>query len=482
MSGINNNPAPPEIVRNYNTMTQYGSIGQNKYAGVFYEEFEKDLVGRRGVEAYKEMSENDDVIGAILFAIEMLIRQTKFEVEPQGKGEVDKKAAEFIQSCLDDMQQSFQDTLSEMLSFLTYGWSYHEICYKRRMGKNQDQSLKSKYDDGLIGWQKIPIRAQETLWRWEYDEKDDLVGMTQMAPPHFQIQTIPSDKAMHLITKSRKWNPEGRSILRNAYRSYYFKKRMQEIEGIGVERDLAGLPVLIPPIEYDIWNTNDPDMVRNLTWANKLVQNVRRDAVEGLVIPHGWEFKLLNGGSRRQFEIGKVIERYDNRMAMTVLADFVLLGHQAVGSFALSSDKTELFSVAIGTYLNVICEAFNTQSIPKLIDLNGDKFKGIEDYPKMVHGDIEEGNLTEISTYLEKMIGVGLIVPDENLAQHARRIAKLPEATEGTAMLGEMDEEEDPRAITGEEKEPQAGNKNKPKVNPSNKVDAEVKEKLEKGW
>jgi hypothetical protein len=34
---------------------------------------------------------------------------------------------------------------------------------------------------------------------------------------------------------------------------------------------------------------------------------------------------------------------------MTVLADFVLLGHQQVGSFALSSDKTKLFSMAVGS-------------------------------------------------------------------------------------------------------------------------------------
>ena len=49
------------------------------------------------------------------------------------------------------------------------GWSFHEIVYKRRMGNTKNPTTKSKYTDGLIGWKKLPIRAQETLYRWEYD-------------------------------------------------------------------------------------------------------------------------------------------------------------------------------------------------------------------------------------------------------------------------------------------------------------------------
>lgn len=416
------------IKRNYNYKTEYGVLGQKKYAGVFMEEFLTELQGQRGIEAYKEMAENDDIIGAMLFAIEMLIRQAPWDVEPQGEKEEDEKAANFVKSCLDDMQQSWQDTLSEILSFLVYGWSYHEICYKRRMGKNKKQSLSSKYDDGLIGWKKLPIRSQDTLWRWEYDEEDELAGMSQMAPPDYQIRTIPLEKAIHFVTKSKKANPEGRSILRNAYRQYYFKKRFQEIEGIGVERDLAGLPFIQPPEGADIWDAGDPEMVRALANCESLVKNIRRDAKEGVVLPYGWTFQLLNGGSRRQFEVGKIIERCDNRIAMTAMADFVLLGHQQTGSFALSSDKTTLFSVALGTYLNIICDAFNTQAIPRLIDLNAAHFKGITQYPKLVHGDVEQVNMNEFASFIEKMTGIGVLKPDENLERHVRKVGNLPEA------------------------------------------------------
>ena len=51
------------------------------------------------------------------------------------------------------------------------------------------------------------------------------------------------EKCLLFRTQTHKNNPEGRSILRNAYRSWYFKKRIEEIEGVGIERDLAGIPI-----------------------------------------------------------------------------------------------------------------------------------------------------------------------------------------------------------------------------------------------
>ena len=38
--------------------------------------------------------------------------------------------------------------------------------------------------------------------------------------------------------------------------------------------------------------------------------------------------------------------------------------------------------MACGAFLDIICETFNSQAIPALIDINGEHFKGITDYPK----------------------------------------------------------------------------------------------------
>lgn len=408
-------------------MKELGRVGMNRWGGHFREEFLTELQGRRGIQAYREMSENDDIIGAVLYAIELLIRQATWDVQPGGDSAKDKEAAEFVRSCMDDMTDTWTDTISEILSFLTFGWSAHEIVYKRRAGNSRDPRLKSKYTDGLIGWQKLPIRAQETLYEWKYDDSDNLTGLVQMPPPDYGIIEIPVEKLLLFRTKSRKANPEGRSILRNAYRDWYFKRRIQEIEGIGVERDLAGFPTLTAPEGINIWDDEDPEMLRMRAAAERLVQNIRRDSMEGIVMPAGWQLSLLSTGSRRQFDTNAIIERYDARIAMTVLADFVLLGHQNTGSWALSSDKTELFSMAIGSYLDIICEVFNNQGITRLIDLNGEHFKGITDYPYLTHGDVESQDLEKLGAFLTAATGSGVLVPDEGIEDYVREAAGFPE-------------------------------------------------------
>lgn len=418
-----------------NDSKEIGRVGQRRYGGIFYEEFLSELRGRKGAEVFTEMSNNDETIGAILFAIEMLVRQASWNVEPGGSTAKDREAAEFVKSCMDDMQQTWIDTISEILSFLTYGWSFHEIVYKRRMGRTKDNRTSSKYDDGLIGWMKLPIRSQETLYQWEYDDQDNLIGMTQMPPPDFGLITIPMNKAMLFRTRSRKDNPEGRSILRTAYRSWYFKRRIQEIEGIGIERDLAGLPVITTPEGMDIWDKDDEDMNAIRAGLEAMVKNIRRDSTEGLVLPFGYTFELTSTGGSRQFDTNSIIARYDTKISQTVLADFIQLGHESVGSFALSSDKTNLFSMAICAFLDIICQTFNSQGIPALIDINGDHFSGVTDYPRLTHGDIEDVDLATVATFIKDMTSIGVIIPDESLEDYVRQLGKLPKRTTDTVPM-----------------------------------------------
>ena len=418
-----------------NDSKEIGRVGQRRYGGIFYEEFLSELRGRKGAEVFTEMSNNDETIGAILFAIEMLVRQASWNVEPGGSTAKDREAAEFVKSCMDDMQQTWIDTISEILSFLTYGWSFHEIVYKRRMGRTKDNRTSSKYDDGLIGWMKLPIRSQETLYQWEYDDQDNLIGMTQMPPPDFGLITIPMNKAMLFRTRSRKDNPEGRSILRTAYRSWYFKRRIQEIEGIGIERDLAGLPVITTPEGMDIWDKDDEDMNAIRTGLEAMVKNIRRDSTEGLVLPFGYTFELTSTGGSRQFDTNSIIARYDTKISQTVLADFIQLGHESVGSFALSSDKTNLFSMAICAFLDIICQTFNSQGIPALVDINGDHFAGVTDYPRLTHGDIEDVDLATVATFIKDMTSIGVIIPDESLEDYVRQLGKLPKRTTDTVPM-----------------------------------------------
>ena len=70
--------------------------GLKRSAGTISEEFLPNLTGERGLRALREMRDNDPVIGAVLYAIEMLLRNVTWRVEGD-----DDEQAEFLESCLD---------------------------------------------------------------------------------------------------------------------------------------------------------------------------------------------------------------------------------------------------------------------------------------------------------------------------------------------------------------------------------------------
>lgn len=220
-----------------------------------------------------------------------------------------------------------------------------------------------------------------------------------------------------------------------------FKSRIQEIEGIGIERNLAGFPVLYTPPNMNLWDPDDKESQEALSWARDIVTGIKQDSEMGIVLPggeDGWKLELLHGNTGKAIDTNAVIERYDKRIATTVLADFVMLGQQSVGSFALASSKTKIFALAVGTYLDVICDVFNSQGIPRLIDLNGKAFSQITDYPHMAHGDIEDKDLAVFGEFLQRVSASGILQPDEQIEDYVRRVAGLPnrlETESGTADL-----------------------------------------------
>ena len=103
--------------------------------------------------------------------------------------------------------------------------------------------------------------------------------------------------------------------------------------------------------------------------------------------------------------------------------------------------------------MDEICEVFNLQAIPKLIDLNADHFKGITDYPKMEHTDVEKPDIATISSFLKDMVGVGILQPDEGIEDYVRDLGSLPDRVEGAPMPGVDDK-------TDDEEEEQTGTDN----------------------
>ena len=141
-----------------------------------------------------------------------------------------------------------------------------------------------------------------------------------------------------------------------------------------------------------------------------------------------FELKLLSTAGSRTFDTSKIIDRYNRAIATSVLADFIFLGQQSVGSFALSSDKTALFATAVGAFTRVIEDTFNRHLLPRLWELNG---FDPELMPQMRCGDLEKPNVGELATFIQHLVGAGAqMFPDRELENHLRAAAGLPLAPE----------------------------------------------------
>ena len=436
----NGDDETPSIVRRL-ISNELGRSGLVRMDGTIYEEFLPSLRGIQGVRKYREMSENSAVVAAIVFAIESLLRSVEWYVEPASDSAEDAAAAEFLDQCRIDMSHTWEDFMAEVLSMLVYGWSYFEIVYKQRVGPTDPNPRKrSRYTDGRVGWRKFAPRSQDTLWKWQFDNSGGIQGMWQELPldisdPGAQrLVYLPIEKSLLFRTTSRKNNPEGRSLLRGAYRAAYFAKRLEEVEALGAERDLAGMPIAyVPPEVLAVDRTAEAEATYNT--IKDVVTRVKRDEQEGIIFPLAYDekgnpiykFELLSAPSRRQFDVGSIIMRYTQNMAMSMLADFMLLGHEKVGSFALSSEKTELFAVAMGAFLDTIEKTINRHAVPRLFELNSFT---IDQPPELRHGDIEQPNLTELGSYITSVTSAGFLPgKDYEMEAFVRHAADFPKVT-----------------------------------------------------
>jgi len=432
-----------------------GFVGLRASSGFVEEEFISNLRWPDAGKVYQEMSSNDPVIGGCLYLIETLIRRANWHVKlPEGADDSSMDEWKvFIEQCMDDMDISWDAFISEVLSMLTYGFSFHEIVYKTRRGPmEKDHKFRSKYTDGKIGWQKMPIRSQATLKEWEFD------GATGEALYFIQDISegaivgggnepkIPIEDNLLFRTKESRGNPEGQSLLRRAYRPWYFKKYIEELEGIGIERHLAGIPMLQPDEDTPLFDPDDPRMVNLLDWATELVNGLRQDRNHGLVLPFGWQLKLLSPeGGNQGLNTDTVIHRHENRIAITMLADLILLGGDRTGSFALADTKKSLLIRAIESICGTICAQLNKVAVPKLLILNG--VTDLTNMPMIVADAIEEPTLKDIALIL-RAANID-ITKNSELFNFIMKVANAPELKEEEILLlaremgGDQHEEND---------------------------------------
>lgn len=445
-------------------MKDVGSSGLRAYGGWVREEFLRALQGREAQRVYREMGDNSAVVGAIMFAIVQVMRKVEWRETPANDSAKAAEMAEFARSIRYDMSDPWEAHVVEALSMLQFGFAPCEIVYKRRLGQRgnaalRDEDASSKFDDGKIGIRRLPLRGQETILKWFFDDNGRIKGLTQQ-PWIGSLVDLPIEKLLLYRPTQHKGNPEGRSILRTAYRPYYFMKRIEELEAILFER-MGGLPVVrVPNALLEAAKGSDADAAAALDAYKKLAQNVRADEQMGIVMPSDvyrdangsptsqkmYDFELKTpDSSALRVDSDKVIRRYAVDILKAVLADFIDLGHQARGTQNLAITKVDMFYTAIMGWSMTMTSVHNRYLLPRLWALNAFDFDLMPEYRSDLPQRID---LATLGKFIDSVVAAGMpLFPDRDLENYIRGAAGLPELSEDAA--------EDPARVVSEEMENQ---------------------------
>lgn len=388
---------------------EVGFTGNKIFAGLPMDEYNPDLAFPVSTQVYDKMRKSDGQIAAVLAAVTLPIRSTKWYIQADKKAkgqDLATQIADFVSGNLfGGMKYSWDDHLREALLMLVHGFSVFETVWR--------------FDN----WQKRPVvmldkyapRVASSIWRFPQDENYNIVGVEQINYMTGQMVTIPLDKCRVYTYQREGDNIVGISMLRPAYKHWYIKDALYRIVSVGIEKTAVGTPFATLPR-----NTSDADRQKVLD----ALAAIRTAEDGGITVPEGIVLDILEG-KRNPIDAMPFIEHQDTLIARSVLAQFLNLGTMSSasgGAYALGREMVDLFVMGLEAIANYI--QFEVQKdVEKLVRWN---FGPDAPMPTLQHKDITFRDMSQVAQALY-WLGTGrLLQVDEDVENQIRDLFGLP--------------------------------------------------------
>lgn len=397
-------------------LANLGATGTAIFSGIITsEEYNPDFYWRDGIKIYEQMMRNDAQIFAVRQLMELPIRRATWSIEPFSDSAQDKEIASFVDSCLfHDMcyqtadggviYQTWDDLLRQMLMAISYGFMAFEKVFR--------------IEDGWVKWARWTPLLPRTVWRWWVGSDNELTGIQQWTFKNYSYQfvNIPAGKLLLFVHRQEGNNYEGVSVLRTAYKNWWYKQNFEKIDAISIERN-----AVVPPVIYLPENATSND----LQAAQTIVQNIRANEMGGVTLPHDFNLEFPKNMQKYAAAIMPSIQYHDIMIARNVLAQFVNLGSTETGAYALDASQKSTFLSALQAECEWIEDTINANAIKQLVDYN---FDGVEGYPKIKCSKVLADDFDKISTALQILGGAGFIHPTPETEDMLRDMLGLPSA------------------------------------------------------
>jgi len=301
-----------------------------------------------------------------------------------------------------------------MLEAPSFGWALAEIVLQKRK-------------DGRLWLRNLDPRGQETLNKWWFDEFDHTIAFEQRDPDTGRIAKIPMEKTVHMTFDGRKGNPQGRGMFRVLFRTWRFIRNLENLEGIGLERNVGGMPIATLPVEP--LSDGDIDALKDA------LRDLRLDEEMYLILPNGLELSAYSGAINTA-PLNLVIDRKKKEILMLGFAQFIMLGMNQVGTQALVKGSQDFFTLGLEAIQQQMLESWNGQMVPFLFRFNEFSFPGMSGFPKITWEMPGKVDLEAVLNAYNTGIQAKLITPTKQDEEHIRGIGDFPDLPEG---VGDQD-------------------------------------------
>lgn len=419
-------------------LSQMSYNGLNVFSGHVYEDCNQELRWPNAIFTYKKMAK-DATIAPALSLVETAIARVPWSIKiPEGYEDQLKDKAEFLRQVMNDMDHSWGHFIRQCVTFNRYGFSVHEKVYRKRYKRSG-----SKYDDGLIGLESLPLITQDSIESWDWDDTGrKLTGLYQYKNKPTgkdkaqyllvdEDQWIPRKKFLHFRNNALKDDPVGTSPLASCYVAWKYKKELEKFEGNGVASDVRGLKVLKLNPRYMDPNASAEDKAVYAYWQN-MMRNLHLGEQSGIIIPslkdeNGEEmiadFQLLGIQGTKSFDVAQIISRYQKEIITSLMASQLILGQDGGGSFSLAESLQGISDMAIEAKLIEIQEQLNHDLIPQLFSLNG---WDTSVTPLFQFGDLKTPDLDVLSKFIQRVGAAGMLSQDASTVNWIAEQANMP--------------------------------------------------------
>jgi hypothetical protein len=372
------------------------------------------------LQTYKRMTRGDVSVRSSLRVGKSSILSAEFYTEPYSPNQDDLVIQEFVNdNIFNGGNLPWTKTLEGIVRFLENGFSvFEEVWELREWAPRISQTGANRKQYTML--RKLAERPARTISDFKYDENGGLVSIKQNAigaDGRAKEVEIPISKCV-IFTFEGDGNIEGESILRPAYRNWFYKDKLYTIDAIQKERHGIG----VPEVEVLPGATK-----KDKEFAEELGANLRTNEKAYIVRPSTLTvgFAELKGNPVDALESAL---HHDNQIMKNILTQFINLGIDGSGGGrATGATAFDAFMKAMKYIANMICDYLNMYTIPRLVAYNFPTNR----FPKLNVRNIGETRDMQAWSAMVKNLMESLgITPDLPTEQYLRKIADMPQKTE----------------------------------------------------